>query len=151
MTSFSSCENEWTMHGHYCYRVFTAGSSYINWFDAQKQCVDVTSNLASIHDVSEQEHVANLIASGESQNHIWIGLNRTVPHANTWIWTDGTATDYFLWDEYYTGVQQPDDYLLDCGGEACVIIFGAASTWGDVSCTCEYPATGFVCKKRKQR
>jgi hypothetical protein len=136
------------MYGNYCYKVFPSGSSnFINWFDAQKKCEDVTSNLASIHDLNEQSNVASLIPSDQSVKYIWIGLNRTVPHNNTWIWTDGTATDFYYWQP-----RNPDDYASNVDGEACVSISSNERGWVDIPCLMDtQPVSGFVCKKRKPR
>ena len=48
-------ENGWSAFGTNCYKVIPADDDGINWFDAQKACESLGSNLASIHDQSEQD------------------------------------------------------------------------------------------------
>ena len=156
-------EDGWSAFGTNCYKVIPAGDDGINWFDAQKGCESLGSNLASIHDQNEQDYIFSLVKSASfvgKVNGPWIGLNRTAPHSQIWQWSDGTSFDFFYWSP-----GQPDDSGT-ADGEACVqLSFGDVDWnvdnvnnlkdlgWNDNNCLFEryglFHLAGYVCKKRK--
>src|SRR5271165_5330835 len=83
LAAFAECfENGWSAFGNNCYKVILVDDG-INWFDAQKACERLGSNLASIHDQSEQNYIFYLTQStsfGSKTLGPWIGLNRSALH-----------------------------------------------------------------------
>ena len=110
LSAFAECfENGWSAFGTNCYKVIPVDENGINWFDAQKGCESLGSNLASIHDQSEQDYIFSLIKSASFVGKVvgpWIGLNRTAPHSQIWQWSDGTSVDFYDWSH-----GQPDDVV----------------------------------------
>ena len=105
LAAFAECfENGWSAFGTNCYKVIPTDDG-INWFDAQKACERLGSNLVSIHDQSEQDYIFSLIKSTSFVSNAigpWIGLNRTALHSETWQWSDGTSFDFSYWCDWTT-------------------------------------------------
>lgn len=153
-TAFSiCCDDGWSFFESNCYKLTLLKEPGINWFDAQKECEEMGSNLASIHNMGEQLHIAAIIAAAQTNIYgIWIGLNRTVPHGSVWRWTDQSPTDFTFWLK----PNPSDSTWFDPNGEICVNMYGNSSDpangWNDIACYLyapQYKETmgGFVCKK----
>ena len=160
LAAFAECfENGWSEFGTNCYKVIPVGDDGINWFDAQKACERLGSNLASIHDQSEQDYIVSLIdptSFGNNARGPWIGLNRTALHSQIWQWSDGTSVNFYNWNP-----GEPNDaHGNTTDGEACVNLWISSYTvrWNDIHCLADrysyngvfYQMGGYVCKKRKQ-
>lgn len=155
-------EDGWSACWNNCYKVFSTDENGITWFDAQKACERLGSNLVSIHDMNEQMHVAALINSTSFVSNIygiWIGLNRSVLHSPILRWTDGTPYDFKYWS-----FGNPNDAHGNIDdGEPCVHIWDSCLSpddrflWNDIACASYVPLSdesvvvmgGYVCKKRK--
>ncbi|XP_072013215.1 uncharacterized protein [Amphiura filiformis] len=90
-TAPSQCAG--TTFNGYCY-IYVASPSK-SWTNAQTHCEGnlasgVRANLVSIHSQAEFNIVNNL---GNSNNEVWIGLN-DINREGTFVWSDGSATDY---------------------------------------------------------
>ena len=135
-----NCEIGWSVFGTNCYKVIPAEQENgTNWFDAQKACESLGSNLASIHDMDEQTQIGAIINSSIVSNssfgpthgfHIWIGLKRAAPQITTWQWADGTAYNFTDWQK-----GEPND----ADDEACACMYEESSVtihyqWVDNTC-----------------
>ena len=93
-------------------------------FIHKHECKIILSNvigteLASIH--SSQD---NTVARGAmNNNNGWFGFN-DLTSDGTWVWTDGTPSDYYNWSP-----NEPNGGT----GENCVELL-ASSSWNDISC-----------------
>jgi len=132
----------------------------LTWNEAHHFCQSHGGHLVSIHSDEDFEHVW-AVARG---NRVWIGLNdqvttdvrgRTTGSEGTWVWTDGSPTDYLHWN-----AAQPDN--ADAAGglhldgsavedptvehEDCVEMYsGYDGEWNDRMCSdagygiCHFP------------
>lgn len=149
--SIGICEEGWTLleHTQFCYKfmAISAGSQV-----AEQYCVQHNSHLASIHDIMENEFVANLasmnLQTSESKSAVWIGLvndnNKT-----HWMWTDGSVVNFTSWapnnpNSNYANIAVAlyPDMVVSC--KPCQY------NWDDVN----HPSNnlrGFVCKKNSMK
>jgi len=111
------------------------GDEPMNFDDARDYCIDLNTDLVSIHSVEEQEVAEDLCSSF---NHsavkswgCWIGL--CLSNDSEWEWLDGSVSDYGFHDngtatksEYPWLNNQPD------GDEDCVHLYRGSYRWNDL-------------------
>merc|ERR1740131_687126 len=83
----SSCPGGWESYNGYCY--YFPNSTYGTWYEADSYCVDLGSQLASVHSEDEAKFVNSLTDEWAT----WTGGY----YSNGWHWSDGTAWDYNQW------------------------------------------------------
>ncbi|XP_014827725.1 PREDICTED: galactose-specific lectin nattectin-like isoform X2 [Poecilia mexicana] len=127
------CPPGWTQFGSRCF-IFYYNSR--KWSDAEKFCISIGGNLASIHSSEEHTFVSEMVqrATGYSRD-TWIGGYDAVSE-KTWLWSDGSDLTYQRW---YSN--QPDN---SGGNQHCMEINYAGDYWNDMPCTSNMP---FVCAK----
>ncbi|XP_054888109.1 ladderlectin-like isoform X2 [Poeciliopsis prolifica] len=127
-----SCSWGWSLFNGRCYRYF---STYTTWAQAEKNCLGVQANLASIHSYEEYQFIHRLILDSTSSNvETWIG-GTNAQQSSVWLWSDGSN---FLDANWCSG--QP------YSGHRCVTInFDATGCWRTYHCTNTRP---YVCVKR---
>ncbi|XP_036384637.1 C-type mannose receptor 2 [Megalops cyprinoides] len=128
----SHCDAGYLLYGDHCYHFET--ETVKNWDDAQAYCINQNGNLASVHSQEEMS-----ILTAHMTRSSWVGLNDKASEGN-FVWSDGTPTDFLLWDN-----NQPDNWQ---GNEDCVQVRGVDHSnpghFNDQFCTSTFP---FICKK----
>ncbi|KAM7365996.1 hypothetical protein PAMP_015469 [Pampus punctatissimus] len=107
---------------------------YVNasqtWTEAQTYCREKHTDLVTIRNMEDIEHIVSSSASSKGQ--VWIGLYSVID----WKWSDGyrqSGAGYYNWDSY-----EPDFYS---DNEFCGSITSDGRWWDDL-CTLKYP---FIC------
>ncbi|KAF5893784.1 macrophage mannose receptor 1-like, partial [Clarias magur] len=68
-----------------------------NWDEAQKQCREKYTDLATIENQEEMDAVKNLLNG--TQKKFWIGLKQNqTSDKSSWFWSDGASYDYSNWN-----------------------------------------------------
>ncbi|XP_042337206.1 galactose-specific lectin nattectin-like, partial [Plectropomus leopardus] len=97
-----TCPDGWVRFKDSCYQYHHTAK---DWADAERTCIRLHGNLASIHSKEEHDFIQHLIhrATGkDGQTHI--GGHDTAKEG-AWMWSDGTPFDFKgLW-----GPGQPDN------------------------------------------
>uniref|UniRef100_UPI0037E9BB94 LOW QUALITY PROTEIN: C-type lectin mannose-binding isoform-like n=1 Tax=Semicossyphus pulcher TaxID=241346 RepID=UPI0037E9BB94 len=130
------CPMFWYNFNGRCYKYI---SSRLSWADAELYCVSQRTNLVSIHSLTENNFVQNLIKNFDpTEGYTWIGLSDTQKEGH-WMWSDGSAVNFVSWN-----AAQPDNAR---GLEHCVHKnLGNELKWNDLPCAATNP---FVCASRK--
>ncbi|XP_046581660.1 macrophage mannose receptor 1-like [Haliotis rubra] len=91
--------------GGKCYYV---GEDRLNFFDAQRACVKMGGNLATVSSATEQADIKAYL--GQSKFHIWIGLT-DVAKEGAFVFMDGTPATYINGDLGYDNSRIYDDFV----------------------------------------
>uniref|UniRef100_A0A3P9MY24 Type-2 ice-structuring protein-like n=1 Tax=Poecilia reticulata TaxID=8081 RepID=A0A3P9MY24_POERE len=158
-----TCPSGWMPINNRC---FLYVPNDMTWANAEKNCLSMGANLASVHNRDEYRWVQNLIAAaGYGSKVAWIGgtdgqqvllpiqftcevfdktFNETyhllnfVLQESTWFWSDGSRMIYTNWCP-----GQPDNGL---GSQHCLQMnYTNEKCWDD--CWCHYPRSS-VCSKK---
>nr|XP_055046129.1 ladderlectin-like [Misgurnus anguillicaudatus]XP_055046130.1 ladderlectin-like [Misgurnus anguillicaudatus]XP_055046131.1 ladderlectin-like [Misgurnus anguillicaudatus] len=125
------CPNGWTPFGVQCYKFF---SRSVKWVTAEKNCQSVDANLASVHNIVENNFLLSLLVSAKTR--AWIG-GHDGEQEGEWLLTDGSQFDFTNWCS-----SQPDNHG---GTEHCLEINTHDShCWNDVPCS---NTMGYICAK----
>uniref|UniRef100_A0A8C1QTQ2 C-type lectin domain-containing protein n=1 Tax=Cyprinus carpio TaxID=7962 RepID=A0A8C1QTQ2_CYPCA len=118
------CPTGWEKLGPQCFKFF---SDLKPWADAEKHCLDLGGNLASIHDQRTNSFLKSFLKKcANAVPRTWIGGHDATKNG-VWFWSDGSQFDYCDW---LTG--EPNNLG---GHENCVeLAFGAEQRWNDASC-----------------
>uniref|UniRef100_A0A3B3YF99 C-type lectin domain-containing protein n=2 Tax=Poecilia mexicana TaxID=48701 RepID=A0A3B3YF99_9TELE len=110
----------------------------MTWADAEKNCLSMGANLASVHNEYEYHQVQNLIAAaGHGPKKAWIG-GSDAEQEKTWLWSDGSPMIYTNWCR-----GQPDNWK---DNQHCLQMnYSDAKCWDDMWCTHWNPS---VCAKK---
>ncbi|XP_058615707.1 galactose-specific lectin nattectin-like [Onychostoma macrolepis] len=122
------CPYGWTNFGVRCYKFF---SQTVNWVTAERNCLSLDANLASVHSKIEQDFLLSLLPSPSTR--CWFGTHDG-NHKGQWLWTDGTPYDYTNW-----GPSQPSG-----GTENCGEFNFNPNLWNDQTCA---NTQAYVCAK----
>uniref|UniRef100_A0A2D4HWA4 Lymphocyte antigen 75 n=1 Tax=Micrurus lemniscatus lemniscatus TaxID=129467 RepID=A0A2D4HWA4_MICLE len=68
----------------------------LNWYDAWKECKQKGSDLASIHSISEQVFLEDIVKHDGFP--LWIGLSTHNGNDSDFEWSDGSRFDYQPWE-----------------------------------------------------
>ncbi|XP_043986702.1 ladderlectin-like isoform X3 [Gambusia affinis] len=127
-----SCSWGWSLFNGRCYRYFSA---YRTWAQAEKNCLTMQANLASIHSYEEYEFIHRLILdSVNSHVETWIG-GTNAQESSVWLWSDGSN---FLDANWCPG--QPYS-----GNRCATMNYLVNGCWRSYPCTNTRP---YVCVKR---
>ncbi|XP_077993991.1 macrophage mannose receptor 1-like [Glandiceps talaboti] len=130
-----SCDNDWQLHGDYCYYF---GATPETFQDASDACQLLNSELVSILDADEQSFISGRLRYYDGD--LWIGLH-DVSNEGNFEWLDGSTLEFTNW-----AVDEPNNYGE---GEDCVEIYRGEDKygeWNDQDC---FLIREYVCKKRK--
>ncbi|XP_065145818.1 galactose-specific lectin nattectin-like [Paramisgurnus dabryanus] len=86
------CYYGWTPFWMKCYQFF---SESVDWATAEKNCQFYGANLASVHDIEENNFLLSLIVP-HVDRHVWIG-GHDGEIKEQWMWTDGSPFYYTNW------------------------------------------------------
>uniref|UniRef100_A0A3P9P547 Ladderlectin-like n=2 Tax=Poecilia reticulata TaxID=8081 RepID=A0A3P9P547_POERE len=89
-----TCPSGWTTINNRC---FLYVPKVMTWANAEKNCLSLEANLASVHSKTEYHQVQALIVedSGES-TEAWIG-GSDGQQEKIWLWSDGSRMIYTNW------------------------------------------------------
>ncbi|KAF4100606.1 galactose-specific lectin nattectin-like [Onychostoma macrolepis] len=128
VNSFKKCPYGWRNFGVKCYKFFSQG---VNWVTAEKSCLSLDANLASVHNKIEHDFLLSLLPSS---TRCWFG-SHDGNHEGEWLWTDGSPFDYTLW-----APGQPDNLHTENCGEFNFDY----NRWNDADCL---TSLSYVCAK----
>lgn len=122
----TECSTEWTLYKSFCYKNFQGP---IPWEDARKACLDIHSDLVSIHSIAENSFINTTYLAG----NYWIGLNDK-EQEGVFQWSDGTP--------YKFSIFSPNDVSK---GDLSNCVAIRNGEWFDRSCA---GTSSRICKKR---
>ncbi|KAM6894296.1 ladderlectin-like isoform 1-T1 [Lycodopsis pacificus] len=129
------CSKGWTECSGRCFRYI---STPMTWAKAEKHCVSLGGNLASVHSVLEYEGIQKIILDHSQDNgSTWIG-GSDAEEEKEWFWSDGTLFSYMNWC-----AGEPNN---GGGNQHCLQMnYSAGKCWDDVQCSTQKQS---VCVKR---
>ncbi|KAL9950407.1 hypothetical protein ACROYT_G042895 [Oculina patagonica] len=140
----SVCLPGWTSYGGHCYR---AVNKLKPWTDAEAHCLNLNSDLVSIHSDAENELVKTL--AEQINSCWWIGLRL---HQNELQWSDGSSVSFTNLQADAAGSAQQDASnvgrkrrQIDENNYMCVTYEIVSGLWAHESCSNE---CSFVCKRK---
>uniref|UniRef100_A0A8C0Y7M3 C-type lectin domain-containing protein n=1 Tax=Cyprinus carpio carpio TaxID=630221 RepID=A0A8C0Y7M3_CYPCA len=86
-----TCQYGWTSFGGRCYKFIFFTET---WIAAERNCIALHANLASVHNEQENDFLIGLLPS--STTRCWLGVQDAVEEGQ-WLWSDGTPYDYSNW------------------------------------------------------
>ena len=138
------------------YKLINADRSFK---DAEMACVADGGHLASVHTNKDHSLIRSIVANAAGIDKVWIGYHDRFAEtgcldgrhqgiggnikAQSFIWTDGTITDFDRWAD-----GEPNDWSTgraNCDGtgdEDCATAWRGGRSWNDDACEELYP---FVC------
>ncbi|XP_073705555.1 ladderlectin-like [Garra rufa] len=103
------CPAGWEKFETCCFKFF---SDLKTWAEAEKQCVDLGGNLASVHSQECHDFLKSFVKKcANGTPRIWIGAHDATQN-DIWFWSDGSKFEYSNWK---TG--EPNNLG---GAESCV-------------------------------
>ncbi|KAM4564436.1 type-2 ice-structuring protein-like isoform 1-T1 [Fundulus diaphanus] len=130
----SSCPPGWSPINNRCFRYV---SEPMTWAKAERHCLSMGANLASVHDTSEYHQVQFLITMATDKSGVtWIG-GTNAQETSIWLWTDGSPLHYTNWCR-----GEPSNYG---GKQHCLQMnYSGEKCWDDQTCSVRLPS---VCAK----
>ncbi|XP_036002730.1 ladderlectin-like [Fundulus heteroclitus] len=90
----STCPPGWSPINNRCFRYV---SRPMTWARAERHCLSMGANLASVHDMNEYHQVQTLIKMATyKSDETWIGGNNA-QETSIWFWSDGRPLRYTNW------------------------------------------------------
>ncbi|XP_072042888.1 EGF-like repeat and discoidin I-like domain-containing protein 3 [Amphiura filiformis] len=140
--NITGCKPGWEGYNNYCYSFNHAAT--VMYFEANKSCSDMGSQLVSIHSQEEQDFLAGHIRYHQQVTSFgyFIGLN-DIDNETTWKWTDGTQVDFNAWNE---------DEPNNIGDEDCAGMYGditqldSRGLWNSFQCDA---SMAYICRAFK--
>ncbi|XP_068444047.1 type-2 ice-structuring protein-like [Clinocottus analis] len=131
----ASCPGRWTSSNGRCFRY---NPKPMTWARAEKNCVAMGGNLASVRDVEDYHAVQWVIMSSSHEyKEAWIG-GSDAQEENQWLWSDGAPFHYTNWCP-----REPNNVH---GKQNCLHMnHGAGKCWDDLQCSVRSPS---VCAKK---
>ena len=126
---------DWLRFQNSCFKKFT---EELNWFDAQKSCASINSNLTSIHSEQENNFVRQEVSPGSFP--IWIGLYNLNSADHSYEWADGTNVSFTKWND-----NEPNNSGPLGINENCTEL-NPEGKWNDLNCSARNLT--FVCGKK---
>ncbi|KAG8004884.1 Ladderlectin [Nibea albiflora] len=100
-----TCPPGWSRYGSRC---FIFMSEQKTWTEAETHCLDINTNLASVHNLGEYDFIQEVVRSNTGRfTQAWLGGYDAVKE-NTWLWSDG---DSFFYNAWSSG--QPDNHYYE--------------------------------------
>ncbi|XP_060135749.1 C-type lectin BpLec-like [Zootoca vivipara] len=133
----SPCPTDWLFYEGSCYGYFSDRKC---WREAEEECQQQGSHLASILTKKECCRLRRYLSRFRPDGDVWIGLHNLAkaPGNGSWQWSDGLIADHTQWS---TG--QPNNHGKT--GEWCVELWRTTGfrKWNDELCSRK---NSFVCK-----
>ncbi len=126
----SNCQENWEEFMGRCYH-FVPRS--LTWIEAEKNCLSLKSNLASIHSLEEYQFIQRRVQEGSQDEAVtWVGGSNCQENS-VWLWTDGTPFSFEKWC--------PDEPNNVGGVEHCLHMNARDQhCWNDKQCSDKYPS-----------
>ncbi|XP_026129646.1 ladderlectin [Carassius auratus] len=126
------CPVGWEKFGSQCFKYF---ADLKQWAEAEKQCIDLGGNLASVSSQLTNSFLKTLVKKNSKGNtRTWIGAHDATKDF-VWFWSDGSKFEFSDW---HTG--EPNNYG---GSEKCVEMgYGGENRWNDAPCS---TLLSFIC------
>ncbi|KAK1897737.1 Galactose-specific lectin nattectin [Dissostichus eleginoides] len=89
-----SCPPGWTKHGSRCfiYRPYLS-----DWASAERHCIALGGNLASIQSTHEYNQIRTVVRKAANSNrNVWVGGHDAV-REGVWLWSDGSKFSFGSW------------------------------------------------------
>ncbi|XP_035985544.1 ladderlectin-like [Fundulus heteroclitus] len=130
----SSCPPGWSPINNRCFRYVPRRMS---WARAERYCLSMGANLASVHDLDEYHQVQSLITTATYRSEVtWIG-GTNAQETSVWLWSDGSPLHYTNWCH-----GEPNN---DGGYQHCLQMnYSDEKCWDDYICSVRLPS---VCAK----
>ncbi|XP_077791742.1 C-type lectin BpLec-like [Podarcis muralis] len=133
----SPCPTDWLFYEGSCYGYFSDRKC---WKEAEEECQQQGSHLASILTKKECCRLRRYLSRFRPDGDVWIGLHNLAktPGSTSWQWSDGLIADHTQWS---TG--QPNNHGKT--GEWCVELWRTTGfrKWNDELCSRK---NSYVCK-----
>ncbi|XP_016429023.1 galactose-specific lectin nattectin-like isoform X1 [Sinocyclocheilus rhinocerous] len=127
-----ACRAGWFAFGCRCFKFFNNPQIWIN---AEKICLHLDGNIASVHNHEEYAFMQNLIRYvTQGATRTWIGGHDAV-HEGVWLWSDGSKFNFQIWSP-----GEPNNK----NNEDCLEMNFKNGNWNDTPCSERRP---FVCVK----
>ncbi|XP_014835682.1 PREDICTED: ladderlectin-like, partial [Poecilia mexicana] len=92
--AYKPCPPGWTKINGRCFRYVAIP---MTWANAEKNCLSMGANLASVHNAYEYRRVQALIRAATcSCREAWLG-GSDAQQERTWLWSDGSPMRYTNW------------------------------------------------------
>ncbi|XP_040887724.1 macrophage mannose receptor 1-like [Toxotes jaculatrix] len=129
------CPCGWTQYGRRCFRY---DPRTLPWAYAEKTCLSLKANLASVRNIYEYRVIQNMIwSSARSHRAAWIG-GSDAQQERIWLWSDGSRFTYAYWCP-----GQPDNFR---NRQHCLQMnFSSRRCMDDYNCHARLP---FVCARK---
>ncbi|XP_035985545.1 ladderlectin-like [Fundulus heteroclitus] len=89
-----SCPIGWSLINNRCFQYVTRS---MTWAGAEKNCLSMGANLASVHDMNEYRQVQSVITMATyGSGRTWIG-GTNAQETRVWFWSDGSPLHYTNW------------------------------------------------------
>ncbi|XP_039463469.1 ladderlectin-like [Oreochromis aureus] len=129
----TDCPPGWTRISDRC---FYYVPTVMSWARAERNCLSMGANLASVHSLSEYQTIQSLTAH-YGYPRTWIG-GTDAPQEGIWLWSDGTSFHYSHWC--------PGEPNNVSHNQHCIQInHGDSKCWDDLGCDRHLPS---VCAKK---
>ncbi|XP_042589383.1 ladderlectin-like [Cyprinus carpio] len=132
------CPVDWEKFGTKCFKYF---SDLKPWYEAEKHCIDLGGNLASVHNQPTNDFLKTLVKKyGNSFPQTWIGAHDAIKDF-IWFWSDGSKFEFSDWQtgEPNNGMRK-DENCVEMG-------YGDGNRWNDAHCG---TVLSFICYRKAQ-
>uniref|UniRef100_A0A668U3C4 C-type lectin domain-containing protein n=1 Tax=Oreochromis aureus TaxID=47969 RepID=A0A668U3C4_OREAU len=128
------CPQGWTRIRRRCFLYVPRA---MNWAAAERNCLSMGGNLASVH-TSTEYHLIQRLTAHNGYGVTWVG--GTDAPGGIWLWSDGSRFNYQNWCG-----GEPNNYLKqDC----LQINFSGSKCWDDQHCHVNLPS---ICARKISR
>ncbi|XP_014881082.1 ladderlectin-like [Poecilia latipinna] len=126
----TNCPSGWTLIQGRCFKYIPRR---LTWGKAERNCISMGGNLASVHSSEEYHEIQSLIMRATYAMKVtWIG-GSDATEEGTWSWSDGSLMTFTNWcpGEPNNGGWNQDCMQMNYSGEKC---------WDDYRCSFSLPS-----------
>ncbi|XP_032438031.1 type-2 ice-structuring protein-like [Xiphophorus hellerii] len=126
----TGCRNGWNLINGRCFKYVP---SRMTWAKAERNCISMGGNLASVHSSEDYYDIQSLIRRVTHElKETWIGGSDAAEEGN-WSWTDGTLMTFTNWcpGEPNNAGWRQHCMQMNYSGEKC---------WDDHRCAVKQPS-----------
>ncbi|KAM4713878.1 type-2 ice-structuring protein-like [Anableps anableps] len=130
------CQQRWNLINGRCFKYVPRR---LSWAQAERNCISMGGNLASVHNSEEYHEIQALILhASHEMKETWIG-GSDAAEEGVWSWTDGTLLTFSNWC--------PGEPNNGRGHQHCMQMnYSAQKCWDDHLCRIRQPS---VCALKK--